>query len=189
MDSDWIAHGILDSIVDSFFPLLKSIEIETENLDGLVHGFADHTPNKDLRMDIKISERRRDRLSHEEEKGHDDAQLDAINEKHERRPIRKLRPSRLQGIYSEIKRFLLWVAPLRSANKHHGAPSKTGSILRRMTHTRILVTSLGRVLAPKAEVIRQLRKRALTGEGNLPRSSDSGEIAMYMGDIQGEGDA
>lgn len=36
MSSDWIAHGILDSIVDSFFPLLKEIEKEVTAIDDLV---------------------------------------------------------------------------------------------------------------------------------------------------------
>ncbi|KZS95998.1 hypothetical protein SISNIDRAFT_333467 [Sistotremastrum niveocremeum HHB9708] len=184
MSSDWIAHGILDSIVDSFFPLLKSIELETEVLDGLVHGFIDAAPKDALHLDIKVSERRRDRISNEEEKGHDDALVGAINEKQQRRPIRRLGPSQLQGIYSELRRFVLWVLPLPASKTSDGSAPNTGSILQRMTHTRILVTSLGRVLAPKSEVIRQLRKRALTGESSLSRSSDSGEIAMYMGDIQ-----
>ncbi|KNZ77430.1 Putative metal ion transporter C17A12.14 [Termitomyces sp. J132] len=36
MSSDWIAHGILDSIVDSFFPLLEEIEQEVAAIEDLV---------------------------------------------------------------------------------------------------------------------------------------------------------
>ncbi|KAF9237322.1 hypothetical protein BU15DRAFT_48851 [Melanogaster broomeanus] len=36
MSSDWIAHGLLDSIVDSFFPTLKEIEKEVAAVEALV---------------------------------------------------------------------------------------------------------------------------------------------------------
>ncbi|KAG8962513.1 hypothetical protein FRC05_005314 [Tulasnella sp. 425] len=35
---DWIAHGLLDSIVDGFFPIIQNIEKEVDELDGLVSG-------------------------------------------------------------------------------------------------------------------------------------------------------
>lgn len=38
---DWIAHGLLDSIVDGFFPIIRNIEKEVEELDGLVSGIED----------------------------------------------------------------------------------------------------------------------------------------------------
>lgn len=60
-----------------------------------------------------------------------------------------------------------------------------------MAATRRIVTSLGRLLASKGDVIAQIRKRmrmaspeaASAGPG--PGEID-GEIAIYMGDIQGE---
>ncbi|OBZ79405.1 Magnesium transporter ALR1 [Grifola frondosa] len=36
MSSDWIAHGIMDSIVDSFFPFLEGIEKEVTEIENLV---------------------------------------------------------------------------------------------------------------------------------------------------------
>ncbi|KAG8922248.1 hypothetical protein FRC00_007654, partial [Tulasnella sp. 408] len=38
---DWIAHGLLDSIVDGFFPIIRNIEKEVEELDSLVTGIED----------------------------------------------------------------------------------------------------------------------------------------------------
>ncbi|KAG9045569.1 hypothetical protein FS837_006082 [Tulasnella sp. UAMH 9824] len=38
---DWIAHGLLDSIVDGFFPIIQNIEKEVDELDSLVTGLED----------------------------------------------------------------------------------------------------------------------------------------------------
>lgn len=36
--ADWIAHGLMDSIVDSFFPLIDYVEFEADDIDGkIVH--------------------------------------------------------------------------------------------------------------------------------------------------------
>lgn len=68
------------------------------------------------------------------------------------------------------------------------AASKT---LLRMAATRRIVTSLGRLLASKGDVIAQIRKRMHTtspevASAGLGRAEVDGEIAIYMGDIQGE---
>ncbi|KAG1881613.1 hypothetical protein C8R48DRAFT_587346 [Suillus tomentosus] len=41
MSSDWIAHGILDSVVDSFFPFLKEIEQQVLAVEALVFSSND----------------------------------------------------------------------------------------------------------------------------------------------------
>ncbi|EGO26313.1 hypothetical protein SERLADRAFT_347594 [Serpula lacrymans var. lacrymans S7.9] len=41
MTSDWIAHGILDSIVDSFFPFLDEIDKEVTTVEQLVFSIKD----------------------------------------------------------------------------------------------------------------------------------------------------
>jgi Mg2+ and Co2+ transporter CorA len=50
-----------------------------------------------------------------------------------------------------------------------------------MARTRRLVTSLGRLLSTKAEVIAQIRKRLASGT-----KPEDAEVAMYMGDVQGQ---
>ncbi|KAG6890374.1 hypothetical protein C0992_001964 [Termitomyces sp. T32_za158] len=46
MTSDWIAHGILDSIVDSFFPLLEEIEREVAAIEDVVLTAGGETPQQ-----------------------------------------------------------------------------------------------------------------------------------------------
>jgi magnesium transporter len=36
LSSDWIAHGLMDSIVDSFFPLIDYVEFEADDIDGKI---------------------------------------------------------------------------------------------------------------------------------------------------------
>jgi len=33
--SDWVAHGLLDSIVDAFFPLIRYVDTEVDEIDSL----------------------------------------------------------------------------------------------------------------------------------------------------------
>ena len=45
---DWIAHGIIDSIVDAFFPVLGVIEREVEHLDSsILQPSSDEAPKSD----------------------------------------------------------------------------------------------------------------------------------------------
>ncbi|KAI0032743.1 hypothetical protein K488DRAFT_49194 [Vararia minispora EC-137] len=106
MSSAWIAHGLIDSIVDSFFPVLEHIEIEA----------------------------------------------------------------------AEIEKFYFSKGKASSVN-----PTMTN--LRRMARTRRLVTTLGRVLATKGEVVGRLKKRLLTGEHGVIGQDDV-EVAIYLGDVQ-----
>ena len=45
---DWIAHGIIDSIIDAFFPVLGVIEREVEHLDSsILQPSSDEAPKSD----------------------------------------------------------------------------------------------------------------------------------------------
>jgi magnesium transporter len=59
-----------------------------------------------------------------------------------------------------------------------------------MARTRRLVTSLGRLLATKSEVVLQIRKRLLIAGrsrmGNETSKGDELDVAIYMGDVQGD---
>ena len=69
-----------------------------------------------------------------------------------------------------------WTKPPAPPNERHEA-------LRRMARTRKQVTVLGRLLATKADVVSQIRKRlAKTGQSS---TSDEQEVAIYMGDVEG----
>ena len=56
--------------------------------------------------------------------------------------------------------------------------------LHRMARTRHLATSVARVLATKPEVVAGIRKRLLASDGL--DASDDAEVAIYIGDVQGE---
>ena len=67
--------------------------------------------------------------------------------------------------------------------------SATQLTLRRMAMTRKLVTSLGRLLATKSDVVTQVRKRLIrTADQNakMGQLSQESDLAMYMGDLQGK---
>lgn len=72
-------------------------------------------------------------------------------------------------------------------NSPVATPTATASTLRQMARTRRLVTSLGRLLASKSEVVAQIKKRLLkTGTLDPSVNAEELEVAMYMGDIQGK---
>lgn len=68
----------------------------------------------------------------------------------------------------------------------------TSRTLARMAGTRRVVTSLGRLLGTKGEVITQIRKRLVLASVEANNASlgkynlNDGEVSIYMGDIQGE---
>lgn len=60
-------------------------------------------------------------------------------------------------------------------------------MLKRIADTRMLVTGLSRLLGPKMDVVRGLRKRTKEERTGLFRSSDSRQdISIYIGDLYGE---
>lgn len=65
------------------------------------------------------------------------------------------------------------------------SPGATQLTLRRMVRTRKLVTGLGRLLGTKSDVVTQIRKR-LTRSAQGEHTSEALEIAIYMGDVQGQ---
>ncbi|KAG6911995.1 hypothetical protein DXG01_000243 [Tephrocybe rancida] len=188
MSSDWIAHGILDSIVDSFFPLLEEIEREVVAIEGLVltagggapYPGAQHEPSARLTHDLGERELKSTRTHELHEKGlqpldlekHPTASLDVkFSSPQLTTSLAFRRMKRL--ISKRWRRF--WAKDI----------SQLGSAqitLRRMARTRRLVTSLTRLLATKSEVVAQVRKRFLSV--NRSEQDDDLDVAMYMGDVQ-----
>lgn len=176
--SDWIAHGLMDSIVDGFFPVLLDIEKDVLLVENFVseleiheqpevesHPFDTVHPPE---VEIVVSQ--------------DPAKASESSPTHERAekmefaatPV-KLKPRSLNlQHYIDLWRHLpaIW---RRSRRKKHSTSKMSRDLnrLRRMTATRRLVTTLGRLLSSKAEVVGQIRKR-LDGQG---------EVAIYLGDV------
>jgi len=93
--------------------------------------------------------------------------------------------------FRRLKRsiFSIWISlSLSFALRKSAGNSATVSKLRRMARTRRLVTSLTRLLATKAEVVAQIRKRLLsTGQSGLGNGTGRDsviEVAIYVGDVQ-----
>lgn len=65
-------------------------------------------------------------------------------------------------------------------------PKERAAMLQRITQMRRIVTGLSRLLGPKTDVVRGLRKRVLEEDAALFRGDFKHDIAVYIGDLQGE---
>ncbi|KAF5385208.1 hypothetical protein D9615_001493 [Tricholomella constricta] len=189
MSSDWIAHGILDSIVDSFFPLLEDIGKEVAAIEDLVLTAAPFPGAPQHHMPPVPVQRSRE--SDEMES----TSIDSLQvEKQSTTSADHVKPRfssprlTLPLALRRLRRFIAnqW-RTLRKV-KDVPQPSPTYTTLRRMARSRRLVTSLTRLLATKLEVIAQIRKRLLTSSKAVPanrkRWNDDLDVAIYMGDVQ-----
>ncbi|TFK77137.1 hypothetical protein BDN72DRAFT_29453 [Pluteus cervinus] len=179
MSSEWIAHGILDSVVDSFFPYLEEIESEVMAIEGLV--FSRDLPGPPIPTPQEVSHGKE--LSSEElrEKWNEKSRSFSLDEKPTLQPTddEVLKPRFRIPSQPFTKRPFerLWEYFYQVINRSQTPmTSPTALTLRRMARTRRLVVSLSRLLAMKSELVAQVRKRlSISGES---------DIAIYMGDIQ-----
>ncbi|KII93749.1 hypothetical protein PLICRDRAFT_403555 [Plicaturopsis crispa FD-325 SS-3] len=199
MSSDWIAHGILDSVVDSFVPYLDEIEKEVANVENIVFsgdpdGDSENTHDSaTLRTTATVSSGR------ERQEGADDEKHSLYSEKADPAATKVSDvithfslPSPVSPLlFRRLKRvgYSTWTS-ISSAMRIHFEPRSTATpvTLRRMARARRLVTSLTRLLATKSEVVTRIQKRLLTtseyGLGNGAAKNEDAEVAIYMGDIQ-----
>ncbi|ESK97920.1 cation transporter [Moniliophthora roreri MCA 2997] len=194
MSSAWIAHGLLDSIVDSFFPLLDDIEKEVLSIEELVYNGQHDVQLQDEGHSLRqhISKLQKTLTSRKASK----QTLPEI-EKHPSL-LEKENAIRFTQSLPKQTRFFLPRPPLsllqkriarfvksrwRSSRKEKAPtpPSTTLVNLRRIARTRRLVTSLTRLLASKADVVAQIQKRMLIGLGS---PVEDVEVSIYMGDVQ-----
>jgi magnesium transporter len=184
--ADWIAHGIIDSIVDSFFPVLKEIEREVEEVEGVVAGLdsdwavdlsprnsieaMDSTPQMELVINPNPSTLASEKQEVFDEKLAFHSHLAASG------MTRHIDAwlSKWKGMIRNTAR-MCWLLVRRPLRHRPKPPSTRLTVLLKMTTTRRLVTTLTRLLYSKSEVIAQIRKR-LGGQG---------EVAIYLGDVQG----
>jgi magnesium transporter len=187
MSSDWIAHGILDSVVDSFFPFLKEIEQQVLAVETLVFSSNDvsHTSSTNTLNDL-IHMPRDNQCDSNVEKLPDTLS----KEMGETPPIlnRGLSLSRFTQplLFRRLKCRLQNLRNTFATTRETKTQVTTTNTLLRMARARRLVTSLTRLLATKSEVISQIRKRFLIGgrQKASPQGNDDLEIAIYMGDVQ-----
>ncbi|KAF9270119.1 hypothetical protein L218DRAFT_1071607 [Marasmius fiardii PR-910] len=180
--------------VDSFFPYLDDIEKEVVAIEELVFNGARESQmkTKDTRYLQWMPKLATLFNSWKPSEPHHDPETTVIaNEKEEtgtfrgsvvgqtrfalpRPPIPLMRKRVLRFLRSRLK---------LSRNDKPTPLSATSVNLRRIARTRKLVTLLNRLLASKADVIAQIRKRMLSGLAGS-KSTEQLEVAIYMGDVQ-----
>ncbi|KAG9095834.1 hypothetical protein FRC06_009363 [Ceratobasidium sp. 370] len=193
MSSDWISHGLMDSMVDAFAPILRKIDKEVEGVDSLITNMKtqlEPAPPSEITVIGGSSDAIEQKVVELEKR-----------EKTSPVPSRvdfKLRlPLRLRVWKSRIRS---WVRSMLPKSLHGSSKEKitipepptklaTFQTLLRMANTRRLVTSLGRLLATKSEVIGQLRKRLQGTNGNAVDWDEGDmaggqEVGIYLGDVQ-----
>ncbi|GAA6059747.1 hypothetical protein JCM10212_001955 [Sporobolomyces blumeae] len=263
--SHWIAYSLMDSVVDSFFPLIDFIESESNEIstflsDPLTHipsrsmgrkkkkratnppattsngvgqtftdeivGIAVETPStdrqKELDLDlsstrfsaIKVSTRLRRRPTGDSNSSYSrfvpSLRLPAAVLRilppsfairaHTDRIVEKTMLADDQGIEmypiggeTAIDMSRLTGASYRPKGETGAppAPSSTGRdtrfdnkvMLTRITDMRKLVTGLSRLLAPKTDVVRGLRKRTMEHNLGMFKNDAKHDIAVYIGDL------
>ncbi|OCH96146.1 hypothetical protein OBBRIDRAFT_744160 [Obba rivulosa] len=196
MSSDWVAHGLIDSIVDSFFPFLEKIEKEVVEIEN--HVFSDK-PGQPPSLDPAPSSS----AEIQSEKVEPDAQR-AVDVKTDTPTLTEknaTEPPKISGrkthfavptapalLFRRFKRFVRELAdsvPNFRAEFKHTSILTSINIVHRMARTKRLVTSLTRLLALKSEVVSQVQKRLLSaGEWGLRNGTDHMDVYIYMGDVQ-----
>ncbi|KAF8960999.1 hypothetical protein BDZ97DRAFT_1921686 [Flammula alnicola] len=205
LSSDWIAHDIIDSIVDSFFPFVDDIEKEVTAIDHMIYlGEAGLLLPSGPRIDVALSKSpTRDSLmpslKTEDTPG---SQSTAVTQpspegEEEKTPEEKYTPAeKLRDSYRPrfvsprltirllFRRVRWYVGCAWRAlwERSERPPSPRQLTVRRMARTRKLVTVLGRLLATKSDVVTQIRKR-LTKAAAGAHGSEEFEVAIYMGDV------
>lgn len=187
---DWIAHGILDSVVDSFIPFLKEIEQQVSAVESLIfsHNHVSSSPNtlvdiNHIPMDdlsnLKIEKHPETPPSLKEVGENTSSWNPPLSRPHFTQFIQRLK----RNLHNLFKAF----ATSREVRAKPTRATTTNTLLR-MARVRRLVTSLARLLATKSEVVSQIRKRFLIGgrQTASPTGNEDVEIAIYMGDVQGK---
>ncbi|KAF9651890.1 hypothetical protein BDM02DRAFT_3184137 [Thelephora ganbajun] len=194
--SDWIAHGVLDSVVDSFFPFVAQIGKEVDQIEKLLYSDSDDSKDAAKANSTKPKPPTGPASGFVDEKG-DDTPPSPHNEKpplspskpqqHVKTAMFQVTPLPISLHIRRARRFLKSMSSKTSKGADVGEPWRTQQAntatrtVYKMVKIRRLVTSLTRLLSTKADVIGQIRKRLLTrGEWSL--DSDP-ELHIHLGDI------
>ena len=191
--SDWIAHGILDSIVDAFFPMIRYVDNEVEDIDHLtIDPYAAPNPSQTPVSSPQSSQESVDAIEMSEKISLDSSggkvwraptppKAPTVRERL-RQTIQGFRGSRLRvpRLFIYIKLFWVPLSNGNNARPHTDRPHAFNryEMIKRITDTRKLVTGLSRLLHGKHNVVGRMRKRA--------RLLDFEGVEAYIGDLEGE---
>ncbi|RXK39912.1 hypothetical protein M231_02846 [Tremella mesenterica] len=195
--SDWIAHGLLDSIVDAFFPLVRYVDGEVDEIDSLT--IDPSTDPRNLHRNLHLPAESETTLipssptlnkypnpvdpiilkpsSFIHAPIYDDNSRDYGNEQMTKGQGETQFGLKVKLVFTYLRLFFL---PTSSATrpKHEKiaqAVYDRSTMLRRIMDTRRLVTGLSRLLGAKHQVIGKLRKRA---------TESGGGVEAYIGDVE-----
>jgi len=191
----WIAHGILDSVVDSFFPLVEEIGEQVAAIESAVYN--EDSPASTIAPIPLVNSRELQALPVAEKVV---PLTSPVDEKHiSSRDVASVKTAKTQfslprltcglmlwRLRRTLSRLIAFFCLRNKPRPRNIEPSFTLTALglHRMARTRRLTTSVARVLATKPEVVAGIRKRLLTSDGLA--TSDDAEVAIYFGDVQGE---
>lgn len=203
--SDWIAHGILDSVVDSFFPFLEEIENEVMSIENAV--FSDGSFWGDT-SEMNTSEETLVEKS-EDKKSINEKMPSPVTQYNEKVGLDDMKECRslltaprstftlpkftIPPILRPVYRLMRIQSRKTTKTSTSNTGSSTYSMLLRMARTRRLVTTLTRLLTAKVDIVSQIQKRLLnnaenvdkrSGRSNKTVNSDEQEVAIYLGDVQ-----
>ncbi|KAI0756922.1 hypothetical protein C8Q80DRAFT_1333657 [Daedaleopsis nitida] len=203
--SEWIAHGLMDSIVDSFFPYLETIEKEVLDIDRHVFSVGDPAsypnpatsdssivlkqPSTDSGATLlheKVINEKSNVDTKEEDSmlGFGKASTRTSRKPHFSSPISV--PLMVRRARRAIFASLASIPRFKTVDNQSPGYYHPTTTVNRMARIRRLVTSLTRFLAVKSEVVAQVKKRMLTkGEWSLGNGTeDDLDVFVYMGDVQ-----
>ena len=178
----------MDSIVDSFFPLLKEIEKELVAIDDLVFSNSDQPlPVGDHQAQTSAS----GQIEKVDTTGllqlPEKIAAEANNNRIRFSSSRTVDPLLVRQFGHPLKR--IWDSLSATSSGSQPNATRDQFTLRRIARIRKLVTSLTRLLATKSEVVARIRKRFLLSNQyglHYGASKDEDfEVSMYMGDVQG----
>jgi len=197
---DWIAHGILDSVVDSFFPFVAQIDKEVDQIDKFLYSDPDDSEGGATKASSTKPKPSSDSTLNPTDEKMDDTLTSACDEKLPLSPVKpqqhvktamfRASPLPISLYIRRARRFLKSKLFKTSTGTSVGEPwmsqqaNPATRTVYRMVKIRRLVTSLTRLLSTKADLIGQIRKRLVTrGEWSL--DSDP-ELYIHLGDILGQ---
>jgi magnesium transporter len=178
MSVDWIAHGLMDSVVDGFFPILRDIEKEVSLVEDFVSGmevneqFDDGTnpfdvPRSSVQEIVVLGDMTKTSESSPSDEKAEKIEFSSISTKPSKKGLQFQHYMELWHQFPDLWR------KIRHQKDSVSNKTRDRRRLQRMTATRRLLNTLGRLLSSKAETIGQIRKR-LHGQG---------EVAIYLGDV------
>jgi magnesium transporter len=182
----------MDSVVDSFFPLVEEIGEQVAAIESTVYNedspASTITPiplvNPLVPQDPSVGEKVVRVTSFVDEKH--GLSVDTASLKTAKTQFSLPRPTCGLMMRRWRRAVSQFVSSRMRSNPRKDDPSFTRTTfgLQHMARTRRLATSVTRVLATKPEVVAGIRKRLLASDG--PATGDDAEVAIYFGDVQGK---